>query len=152
MCPYNTYISKDQELFAAHLESARKDVECVFGTLKKRWSCLKNPILIQDQDRIDDVFMTCCILHNMLLQYDYGDVEEDEEDEEINQENSRIDARLRRYRRILDKNQIGHRWTFAFELDENETVEDLNEFNSRRQKLAVHFKYIYDNHRDWIRF
>ena len=49
------------------LESVRKDVECTFGILKGRFRCLKLPIFYHSKKNIDNMFFTCCILHNMLL-------------------------------------------------------------------------------------
>ena len=48
------------------MESIRKDIEDVFGILKKRFRILKMPIELRQQDDIDNVFFSCCILHNML--------------------------------------------------------------------------------------
>lgn len=48
----------------------RKDVEDVFGILKKRFRLLCNAIELHSKDQIDNVFFTSCILHNILLSYD----------------------------------------------------------------------------------
>ena len=53
--------------FSTNLESVRKDVECTFGILKKRWRVLNNGILFRDIAVCDKVFTTCCCLHNFLL-------------------------------------------------------------------------------------
>ena len=47
----------------------RKDVEDVFGILKKRFRLLCNAIELHSKDQIDNVFFTSCILHNILLSY-----------------------------------------------------------------------------------
>jgi hypothetical protein len=52
------------------MESTRKDFEGFFGRLKGRFRFLKLPFLLHDVKDIKNVFFTCCILHNMLLQYD----------------------------------------------------------------------------------
>ena len=52
------------------LESVRKDIECVFGILKKRFVILKAFNRMAKVQNIDDVFVTCCILHNILLEAD----------------------------------------------------------------------------------
>jgi hypothetical protein len=74
----NTSI-KNKRLWGDWLCSVRKDIECVFGRLKKRFIVLKNAINIQNQTTIDNMFVVCCILHNMLLQYDYN-IQMDEND------------------------------------------------------------------------
>ena len=45
----------------------RKDVECTFGILKQRWIILKSGIRIHSVDIADEIFKTCCALHNFLL-------------------------------------------------------------------------------------
>ena len=57
-------------LYSEWEESIRKDVERVNGILKGRFRILKMPILYGNPKVIDAIFMTCCILHNMLLTYD----------------------------------------------------------------------------------
>ena len=57
-------------IWSAMLESVRKDIECVFGILKKRFYVLKAFNRMSNVRNIDDVFVTCCILHNILLEDD----------------------------------------------------------------------------------
>ena len=52
------------------LESMRKDVECTFGIMKGRWRILKTGIRIKGVDSVDKVWLTCCALHNWLLDID----------------------------------------------------------------------------------
>lgn len=52
------------------MESERKHVECAFGILKSRFRILKLPIRMHSFDDIDNMFVTCCILHNMCLDFD----------------------------------------------------------------------------------
>ena len=56
---------------ASRVESIRKDSECVFGISKARFRVLRVPTQLHDYRDVDDMFRTCMILHNMLLQY-YG--------------------------------------------------------------------------------
>jgi hypothetical protein len=44
-----------------------KDVKCTFGILKGRWRILKAGVRIHGVDGVDDVWLTCCALHNWLL-------------------------------------------------------------------------------------
>ena len=53
--------------FSAHIESVRKDVECVFGILKKRWKILEYGIRFRDIKVVEKVFVVCCMLHNLML-------------------------------------------------------------------------------------
>ena len=50
--------------------SARKDVECAFGALKKRFRILRLPFLYRPTHKIGTIFRVCAILHNMLLEFD----------------------------------------------------------------------------------
>jgi len=52
------------------ISTARKDIECVFGALKKQFKILKTWSKFQKQEKIDNTFVTCCTLHNMLLTHD----------------------------------------------------------------------------------
>ena len=56
--------------FTDWIASVRKDVECFFGILKKRFRFLKCPIGLHSKEDIDNVYWTCCIIHNMILQFD----------------------------------------------------------------------------------
>ena len=56
--------------FPEWLESLRKDVECAFGILKGRWRILKYGIRFHSVENCDRTWLTCCALHNMLLETD----------------------------------------------------------------------------------
>ena len=56
--------------FSQWLESLRKDVECAFGILKARWRVLKSGIRLEGIKNCDRIWLTCCALHNMLLEVD----------------------------------------------------------------------------------
>jgi hypothetical protein len=53
--------------FARNVAVVRKDVECLFGRLKKRWTWLKHWNDMNEMASIEHAFVTCCILHNMIL-------------------------------------------------------------------------------------
>ena len=52
------------------VESMRKDVECTFGIMKGRWRILKTGIRVEGVEAVDQVWLTCCALHNWLLEID----------------------------------------------------------------------------------
>ena len=56
--------------FSEWLESMRKDVECTFGIMKGRFCLLRYGLRFQSIDKCDQLFLTCCALHNMLLEKD----------------------------------------------------------------------------------
>ena len=73
-CPMKHTSKMKEALWSKWVESVRKDVECCFGILKGRFRCLKLPIYHQEKPLIDNMFFTCCILHNILLNVDGYDV------------------------------------------------------------------------------
>lgn len=69
-CPLKV-AGNDAELqWSKALESVRKDVECFFGILKGRFRILKLPLQYREHVNIDDMFMSCCILHNIIHAWD----------------------------------------------------------------------------------
>ena len=56
--------------FSEWLESVRKDVECTFGIMKGRFAILRYGLRFQSITRCDQMFLTCCALHNLLLDHD----------------------------------------------------------------------------------
>ena len=52
------------------LESMHKDVECTFGILKGQWRILKTGIRVHGTEAMDNIWCTCCALHNFLLEVD----------------------------------------------------------------------------------
>ncbi len=50
-----------------HVQSSRKDVEFVFGILKKRWKILDYGSCFRDSTVVEKIFVVCCILHNSML-------------------------------------------------------------------------------------
>ena len=68
-----TSLDHAQNFFNTYMESQRKHVECAFGILKSRFRILKLPITMHKFEEVDDMFVTCCILHNMCLDVDGGD-------------------------------------------------------------------------------
>ena len=66
-CPLKHSSSLMECLLSKWLESARKDVECGFGILKRRFRCLKLPSRFHSLQVVEDVFVACCVIHNMLL-------------------------------------------------------------------------------------
>ena len=59
-----------EAIYSKWLESLRKDVECTFGILKCRWRILKTGIRVHNTLAADNIFLTCCALHNILLHVD----------------------------------------------------------------------------------
>ena len=52
-----------------------KDVECTFGILEKRFTILDHGIEAKSIKQADQVWLTCCALHNFILERDGMDEE-----------------------------------------------------------------------------
>jgi len=74
--PMKTTISHDEIRFSEWLESLRKDVECTFGIMKGRFRCLKAGVRLHGIEKCDRLWLTCCALHNFLLDFE-GESEKD---------------------------------------------------------------------------
>jgi Plant transposon protein len=68
--PFKLSASEKERRWSQWLESLRKDVECTFGILKGRWRILKTGIRLEGVEVADNIFKTCCALHNWLLEID----------------------------------------------------------------------------------
>lgn len=68
--PMKRTCDRSEIRFSQWLESIRKDVECTFGILKGRFRVLKSGIRLNGQEAAFKVFLTCCALHNWLLEVD----------------------------------------------------------------------------------
>ena len=68
--PMKNTCNRSELRFSQWLESLRKDVECTFGILKGRWRILKTGIRCHNTEVSDNIWMTCCALHNLLLDVD----------------------------------------------------------------------------------
>jgi len=68
ICPYTHADKTSMEgYFSTNLESVRKDVECVFGIMKKRWKILDCGLKFRSMAVCEKIFFTCCCLHNEML-------------------------------------------------------------------------------------
>jgi hypothetical protein len=61
------------ELWSDTVELIRRDVECVFGILKKKFMILKHPMRFPEAKTLENIVLACCVLHNMLCDYDGRD-------------------------------------------------------------------------------
>ena len=73
--PSKNAVTFEELRWSQWLESMRKDVECTFGILKARWRILKTAIRLLSLEKVDQVWLTCCALHNWLLEIDEYDIE-----------------------------------------------------------------------------
>jgi hypothetical protein len=68
ICPYaGDEVTGQWGYFNTNLKGIRKDVECTFGILKKRWRISDNGLHYHDMKKCEMVFTVCCVMHNILL-------------------------------------------------------------------------------------
>ena len=136
-----------------------KGRKCTFGVLKSRWRFLRNGIVLQKQTSIDYAFFTCCILHNLILEFDGLDNrwKENVDWDQINpqpdnsDEGFDLDGEIPsiQERRILNRVD---QWTSAMGVSEeanaavgNEVEVEIDyDFETKRRSLIEHFLYAYD--------
>ncbi|CAH9138447.1 unnamed protein product [Cuscuta epithymum] len=75
-----------KKLFASMQEAFRKDVERAFGILQARWAIVRGPARLHDIRTLGDIMLACIILHNMIVEDEY-----EENDEEPTQQDYRED-------------------------------------------------------------
>ena len=68
--PFKVTTIQSEHRWSRWAESMRKDVECTYGILKGRWRILKTGIRVYSLESVDNIWLTCCALHNMLLHVD----------------------------------------------------------------------------------
>ena len=71
ICPYkHEPASSWKGFFSSKIQIIRKDIECFFGIMKKRWKILDNGIRFSDMQDVEKMFTDCCMLHNNMLSRD----------------------------------------------------------------------------------
>jgi hypothetical protein len=68
--PLKSTCNRAEMRFSEWPELLRKDVECTLGILKGRWRVRKSGIRVHNTEVADNISLTCCALHNMLLDVD----------------------------------------------------------------------------------
>jgi Plant transposon protein len=114
-CPLKHSVVEEETRWSEFAESVRKDVECSFGILKKRFQILKNAITWHSKSDIDNAVFSCVILHNMLHEYDgyderweaeiYNKHNDEEEQLFLNKIRRRV---VRTLENNLDNSKVGH--------------------------------------------
>ena len=56
--------------FSEWLESMMKDIDCAFGIMKGRLCVLRYGVRLKSIEKCDEIWKTCCVLHNRLLSID----------------------------------------------------------------------------------
>ena len=160
-CPVKFSTNQKELMWSTRLESVRKDVECTFGVLKARFRILQSRIKFQHQSKVDNVFVSSCILHNMNLVHDEFDVNwkdpanwetPDNEDDQDLREGREL---LRIRGRLLDPNDAILNVIPVLDDQRNVVVEDIEEVDVSyfdfRSELVEHYNYCSKNSLvEWI--
>lgn len=157
-CPLKHTSDEDKSRWSEFAESVRKDVECSFGILKKRYQFLKGAITWHRKSDIDNAVFSCVILHNMLHEFDGYDKKWDDEinnnhfDEEEEIALNRIRRRVvRAVENVEDYSDVGYlrinmnNICYANILDDDVAVEISTEHELLRNKLIKHLDVQYLN-------
>jgi Plant transposon protein len=137
----------DDRNWTEMLESLRKDVKCLFGELKQEDSILKYGNRFSDLALTDNIFLTCCAIHNQRkvlaglnemwnldtinLKYNSSSRPEFAEvDDDLSQETTAIFRRLQEYERLegvpeLDNSGLGGGENLILPFDDN-AIEEHN--------------------------
>jgi Plant transposon protein len=156
-CPFKHTTDEDKIRWSEFAEAIRKDVECSFGILKKRFQFLKNAITWHRKSDIDNAVFSCVTLHNMLHEFDGYDVRWELEIENTHNDTEEqicLNKIRRRVVRALenkdDNSCIGHmihnmnNISFANAID-NVAVEISTEHELLQNKLIRHLNMQYLN-------
>ena len=68
-------ILRNQAYCSEWLEATRKEVECVFGTLKGMFRFLEAENRLHGVEVADNIWLTCCALHKYLFEIDDSSIE-----------------------------------------------------------------------------
>jgi Plant transposon protein len=68
--PIKDPIEFKEKLWSEWLESMQKDFECTFGIMKGLFGILKTGIKLHKIKSVDELWCTCCALHNIFLDDD----------------------------------------------------------------------------------
>jgi len=149
------YCNERKELrWSQWMESMRKDVECTFGILKKRFTILSKGVHARDINVADKVWKTCCGLHNMLLEWDgfdemwEGEIPSDPDDTSCfaigrlhgDDSESNVDEFVQRKRSREDRATI--------DAPLSDVVRDIRNLSldEMRAKLVDHFDILFHDH------
>ena len=157
-CPLKHTAEENRARWSEFAESVRKDVECSFGILKKRFQLLKNAIYWHKKTDIDNAVFSCVILHNMLHEFDGYDKRWENEIENTHFDSEEAIHLNRIRRRVVraienteDYSNIGYLHNhlnnigYANSLDNDTTIEICSEHELLRNQLIQHLDMQYLN-------
>lgn len=145
--PFQWCDFQSQLRWSQWLESLRKDVECTFGIMKKRFRCLSHGIDALSVEKADKIWRTCCAIHNMLLIEDgYDDLWEEGE---LPSTESNAFSIMRLFEHNGESEvHCGDEVSTTFNMDEVPISEEVvrieeMELDDFRQRLVEHFHILF---------
>jgi hypothetical protein len=74
ICPFKLpEVGTGRQKWSSRKELIRKDIERTCGSINQRFGCSLNPITLQKAHRLEKIFNGCCVLHNIILDYNCTD-------------------------------------------------------------------------------
>ena len=127
--------------WSKRVESVRKDVECTFGILKKRFRILALPLMFPDAKTVERIFKTCCMLHNRLLHYDGLDTIGTLEDDWLTQEKL-----TRAHGDSITIQKLVHRYAHVVAaidtMVDDSSESERDQWRALRMKLITHYNVV----------
>ena len=176
-CQLKHALDHDEMNWSGHLESVRKDVECTFGSLKRRFLILKHALQLHSLLDTDATMFTCCVIHNMLLEIDgfttKWDTEDFLRDDNDIHENEYLATKqkhnanatrlyLSKHKKRVEESllrqaagdftRVGHTENDVSLRTEVESIETETSYQILQSRLITHFKYQYaDGKVQWLK-
>lgn len=136
------------------LESLRKDVEKLFGELKQEFAILKYGSRFNSLTLMDDIFLTCCAIHNQRKKlagldemWNLDIIEKGDKD--LCQESASVFRRLSEHYRLQaipdeDNGAMGGGENLVLPFDDNIAEEHDTTHDDVKGSLIMHFKKAYE--------
>ena len=130
------------------LESLRKDIECLFGMMKQEFAILKYGRRFNSLEVMDEIFLTCCAIHNqrrVIAGTDMPWTSEERHDDEgnLSQKPAAVWRRLSEQNRLetfLVDNESGGLGMGDYRvLQDEEPAEPILTYDAVKQRLITHF-------------
>ena len=106
------------------------------------WQILKIPLLFRDVSFIEDIFITCCVFHNWLLDYDAQFMTSEFRVTGLSHDRRRV--LVNNVARLLQKND-DYSYTEQGGLNPETVTQVDSEFHNMRNRLATHTYYMFRN-------
>lgn len=148
MNPSKLASDNDEFNWSEMLESLRKDVECLFGEMKQEFAILKYGCRFSSFELIDNIFLTCCAIHNQRKMiggldqmWNTGEIVPDEESD-LSQKPGSVFRRFNERRDRVENDGMDEGYDRVQMNDVEAEHEDS--YDVLRKKLITHFKVAHE--------